>query len=111
MSPATSNDRLQGTLDLLILKTLLRGSMHGWSIALRIQEVSRDALLIQQGSLYPALHRLEDAGYVDAEWGTSENNRRAKFYRLTALGKKQLAVETESWKSFTDAVGLVLRYA
>ncbi len=108
--PANTNDRLQGTLDLLVLKTLLRGPMHGWSIALRIQEVSRDALLIQQGSLYPALHRLEDAGFVDAKWGTSENNRRAKFYHLTAPGRKQLAVETESWKSFTEAVGLVLRY-
>jgi PadR family transcriptional regulator, regulatory protein PadR len=111
MPPNHGNDRLQGTLDLLVLKTLLRGPMHGWSIALRIQEVSRDALLIQQGSLYPALHRLEDAGFVAAEWGTSENNRRAKFYRLTAAGKKQLAVETESWKSFTDAVTLVLRYS
>src|SRR4051812_3496589 len=110
MAPA-SNDRLQGTLDLLVLKTLVRGPMHGWSVALRIQEVSREALQIQQGSLYPALHRLEDAGYVASEWGTSENNRRAKFYHLTPLGKKQLAVETEGWKSFTEAVGLVLRYA
>src|SRR4051794_30389146 len=111
MAPNPTNDRLQGTLDLLVLKTLLRGAMHGWSIALRIQEVSKEALLIQQGSLYPALHRLEDAGFVEAEWGTSENNRRAKFYRLTAAGRKHLAVETESWKSFTEAVGLVLRYA
>jgi transcriptional regulator len=107
----TTNDRLQGTLDLLILKTLLRGPMHGWSVALRIQDISRDALQINQGSLYPALHRLEDAGFIDAEWGISENNRRAKFYRLTALGKKQLNVETESWQRFAEAVGLVLRYA
>jgi PadR family transcriptional regulator, regulatory protein PadR len=105
------NDRLQGTLDLLVLKTLVRGPMHGWNIALRIQELSRDALLIQQGSLYPALHRLEDAGYVSAEWGASDNNRRAKYYRLTALGKKHLQIETDSWQRFTDAVTLVLRNA
>ena len=111
MTPSPNNDRLQGTLDLLVLKTLVRGPMHGWSVALRIQEVSHDALQINQGSLYPALHRLEDAGYVTAEWGASENNRRAKYYRLTALGKKQLAQETESWTRFTEAVGLVLRYA
>jgi len=106
-----TNDRLQGTLDLLVLKTLVRGPMHGWNIALRIQELSRDTLLIQQGSLYPALHRLEDAGYVSAEWGASDNNRRAKYYRLTALGKKQLQIETDSWQRFTDAVTLVLRNA
>jgi transcriptional regulator len=114
MSPNPSsapNDRLQGTLDLLVLKTLVHGPMHGWSIAQRIQEVSRDALQINQGSLYPALHRLEDAGYVAAEWGTSENNRRAKYYRLTALGKKHLHVETEGWQRFAEAVALVLRYA
>ena len=106
-----TNDRLQGTLDLLVLKTLVRGPMHGWNIALRIQELSRNTLLIQQGSLYPALHRLEDAGYVSAEWGASDNNRRAKYYRLTALGKKQLQIETDSWQRFTDAVTLVLRNA
>ena len=111
MATANNNERLQGTLDLLVLKTLARGPMHGWAVALRIQEISRDALQINQGSLYPALHRLEDAGYVAAEWGTSENNRRAKYYRLTALGKKQLALETDSWTRFTEAVGLVLRYA
>ena len=111
MTPQQSTDRLQGTLDLLVLKTLANGSMHGWSVALRIQEVSRDALLINQGSLYPALHRLEDAGYIESEWGTSENNRRAKYYRLTALGKKQLRIETESWQRFADAVSLVLRHA
>src|SRR3954467_9441600 len=111
MVPPTTNDRLQGTLDLLVLKTLANGKMHGWSVALRIQEVSREALLINQGSLYPALHRLEDAGYVASEWGTSENNRRAKYYRLTALGKKQLQLETDSWQRFTEAVSLVLRHA
>ena len=111
MTQAPNSDRLQGTLDLLVLKTLLRGPMHGWSVALRIQEVSRDALQINQGSLYPALHRLEDAGYVQSEWGTSENNRRARFYRLTAMGKRHLAAETDSWNRFAGAVGLVLRYA
>ncbi len=105
------NDRLQGTLDLLVLKTLAGGPMHGWSVAQRIQDLSHDALLINQGSLYPSLHRLEDAGYVAAEWGTSDNNRRAKYYRLTALGKKQLQVETDSWQRFADAVSLVLRNA
>ena len=111
MPPQQSSDRLQGTLDLLVLKTLANGPMHGWSVALRIQDVSKDALLINQGSLYPALHRLEDAGYVASEWGTSENNRRAKFYRLTSLGTKQLRIETESWQRFADAVSLVLRFA
>jgi len=106
-----SNDRLQGTLDLLVLKTLATGPMHGWNVAQRIQTVSRDALLINQGSLYPALHRLEDAGFVAAEWGTSDNNRRAKYYHLTALGKKQLENETESWERFAEAVSLVLRHA
>jgi transcriptional regulator len=105
------NDRLQGTLDLLVLKTLAGGAMHGWSVAMRIQEISRDALQINQGSLYPALHRLEDNGYVVAEWGTSDNNRRAKFYRLTTRGRKQLELETESWEKFTEAVSLVLRFA
>jgi transcriptional regulator len=111
MSPNHPNDRLQGTLDLLVLKTLGQRTMHGWSIAARIQEVSRDALQINQGSLYPALHRLEDAGYVASEWGTSENNRRAKYYRLTALGKKQLQLELDSWDRFAEAVSLVIRLA
>ncbi len=105
------NDRLQGTLDLLVLKTLARGSMHGWSVAQRIQEVSRETLQINQGSLYPALHRLEEAGFVRSEWGASENNRRAKFYELTAAGKKQLELEHESWKRFAEAVSLVMRFA
>ena len=109
--PPQSNDRLQGTLDLLVLKTLATGPMHGWSVAQRIQDLSRDALLINQGSLYPALHRLEDAGYIASEWGTSDNNRRAKYYHLTALGKKQLQIETDSWERFAEAVSLVLRHA
>jgi PadR family transcriptional regulator PadR len=107
----STNDRLQGTLDLLVLKTLAHGPMHGWSVALRIQDVSRSALQINQGSLYPALHRLEDAGFVASEWGTSDNNRRAKYYRLTPLGRKQLALETDSWQRFAEAVSLVLRFA
>jgi transcriptional regulator len=111
VAPQSSNERLQGTLDLLVLKTLARGPMHGWSVALRIQEVSHEALQINQGSLYPALHRLEDAGFVAAEWGASENNRKAKYYRLTPRGKKQLELETESWRRFADAVSLVLRFA
>src|SRR5678810_65037 len=109
--PPQPNDRLQGTLDLLVLKTLASGPMHGWSVALRIQDVSRDALLINQGSLYPALHRLEDNGFVSSEWGTSENNRRAKYYKLTARGRKQLEIETQSWERFAEAVSLVLRLA
>ena len=109
--PPQPTDRLQGTLDLLVLKTLASGPMHGWSVALRIQEVSRDALLINQGSLYPALHRLEDNGFVSSEWGTSDNNRRAKYYKLTARGRKQLEVETQSWERFAEAVSLVLRLA
>jgi transcriptional regulator len=109
--PTPTNERLQGTLDLLVLKTLAHGPMHGWSVALRIQEVSRSALQINQGSLYPALHRLEDAGYIAAEWGTSENNRRAKYYHLTPRGEKQLAIETDSWQRFAEAVSLVLRFA
>lgn len=109
--PPQPNDRLQGTLDLLVLKTLASGPMHGWSVALRIQEVSRDALLINQGSLYPALHRLEDNGFVSSEWGTSDNNRRAKYYKLTARGRKQLETETQSWERFAEAVSLVLRLA
>src|SRR5665213_3327229 len=95
MPPST--DLLQGTLDLLILKTLALEPQHGWGIAQRIQQVSKDALLIGQGSLYPALHRLEYKGWIQAEWGPSENNRKAKFYSLTKTGKKQLQAELENW--------------
>jgi transcriptional regulator len=102
---------LQGTLDLLILRTLQLGPTHGWDIAQRIQQVSKDVLRVGQGSLYPALHRLEDRGLIDAEWGASENNRRAKFYRLTAAGRKQLGEETEGWERFAAAVALILRGA
>lgn len=102
-------DLLQGTLDLLVLKTLQSGPRHGWDIAQRIQQVSEDVLRVGQGSLYPALHRLEDKGWIDAEWGASENNRRAKFYRLTAAGRKRLAEQTEIWQRFAAAVALILK--
>jgi PadR family transcriptional regulator, regulatory protein PadR len=106
--PPTS-DLLQGTLDLLILRTLALEPMHGWGIAQRIQQVSKDALLIGQGSLYPALHRLEYKGWIRADWGSSENNRRAKFYSLTATGKAQLQAELKDWERLTTAIGLVLK--
>jgi transcriptional regulator len=104
----TSTDLLQGTLDLLILQTLSLGPMHGWGVAQRIQQVSKDALQIGQGSLYPALYRLEYKGWIKSEWGNSENNRRAKFYRLTAAGRKQLQTELETWDRLSSAIGLVL---
>ena len=99
---------LQGTLDLLILRTLAQGAHHGQGIARAIQTGSGDALLVDHGSLYPALQRLEDRGLVRAEWGTSENNRRARFYELTAPGRKQLARETSQWRKLVRAVGLIL---
>ena len=102
-------DLLQGTLDLLILKSLALGPMHGYGVSLRIQQISRDALQVQQGSLYPALHRLEHQGWIASEWGTSDNNRKAKFYSLTAAGRAQLERETAEWKTLTDAVALILR--
>ena len=105
---AARSDLLQGTLDLLILKTLALGPMHGWGISQRIQQVSRDALSVNQGSLYPALHRLQAQGLVAAEWGASDNNRRAKFYVLTKDGRKRLAEEQASWERFTTAVGFIL---
>ncbi len=101
----------QGTLDLLILKALALESMHGWAISERLQQVSREALQVQQGSLYPALHRLERRGWIKAHWATSENNRRAKYYELTLLGHKQLEVETTAWRKLTSAVGHVLDMA
>jgi transcriptional regulator len=104
-------DLLQGTLDVLILRTLAGGPMHGWGIAQRIQQVSEDVLRVNQGSLYPALHRLEDEGWIDAEWGASENNRRAKYYRLTRSGQRQLEAETENWKRLASAVARILQTA
>jgi PadR family transcriptional regulator PadR len=104
----SSIDLLQGTLDLLILKTLALAPMHGWGIASRIQQVSKDALQIGQGSLYPALHRLEYKGWIKAQWASSENNRRAKFYSLTPSGKRQLDAELSHWDRLNTAITLVL---
>ncbi|MCG8459819.1 MAG: PadR family transcriptional regulator [Holophagales bacterium] len=104
-------DLLQGTLDLLVLRTLRSGALHGWAISRRIQQVSDDVLTVQQGSLYPSLHRLERKGWIASEWGASENNRRAKFYRLTAEGAARLRQETESWERLSAAVARVLQHA
>jgi PadR family transcriptional regulator, regulatory protein PadR len=104
-------DMPQGTLDLLILKALSLGAMHGWAVSERIRDVSRDVLQVPQGSLYPALHRLERRGWIRAEWGASENNRRAKYYELTRAGRKQLEREAAEWEKLTAAVALVLRMA
>jgi len=105
---APKSDLLQGTLDLLILRTLAKGSMHGWGISLQIQQISQEVLQINQGSLYPALHRLEQQGLIEAEWGNSENNRQAKFYQLTREGRKQLTEETRNWERLSGAVARVL---
>ena len=101
-------DLPQVTLDLLILRTLSVGAQHGWAISERVQQVSSEALKIQQGSLYPALHRLERRGFIKANWGTTENNRRAKYYELTRAGLKQLQAETDNWRRLTAAVAQVL---
>ena len=100
---------MQGTLDLLILKTLSLGEMHGWAVGQRIQQISRDVLQVQQGSLYPALHRLEQQGWIRARWGDSENHRRARFYSLTRAGRKRLSEELHEWKRLSAAIGLVVR--
>lgn len=105
------NDLLQGTLALLVLKTLARGPLHGYGITLHIQSVSNDFLRVEEGSLYPALHRMEQDGWISAEWGTTENNRRARYYRLTSAGRKQLAEEENNWERLTQAVAQVLRFA
>jgi transcriptional regulator len=109
MSRHSKPDILQGTLDLLILKTLALGPQHGWGISQRIQQMSEDVLHVQQGSLYPALHRLEDQGLIAAEWGLSEQRREAKFYRLTKRGQRQLEVATANWTRMAEAIGRVLR--
>jgi transcriptional regulator len=106
--PPKSLDLLQGTLDLLILKTLALGAMHGWGISQRIQQISDDVLRVNQGSLYPALQRLETAGLVEAEWGASDNNRQAKFYQLTRNGQKRLREEQATWERMTGAVARIL---
>jgi len=105
------SDLLQGTLDMLILKTVALEPMHGWGISQRIQQISRDVLQITQGSLYPALHRLEQQGLISAEWGVSEKNRRAKYYQLTRAGRKQLADESENWDRLAAAVGRIMETA
>ena len=104
-------DLPQGTLDLLILKALSLGPMHGWAVSERLHQVSRATLQVPQGSLYPALHRLERRGWIAARWGASENNRRAKYYELTRSGRRQLEAEAESWRQLTAAVSWILRMA
>ena len=104
-------ERVQGSLDMMILKTLMNGTMHGWGIAHHIRSRSRETLHVKQGALYPALHRLEDAGLVRGDWGVSDNNRRARFYAISAAGKRHLAAETADWKSFVRVVGLVMELA
>ena len=112
MTLSKSNvDLLQGTLDLLVLRTLLSGPQHGWGISQRIQQTSEDVFRVNQGSLYPALHRLEQEGWIDAEWGASENNRKARFYRLTRSGRKRLDEETASWERLAAAMARVLETA
>ena len=106
--PTPSVDVLQGTLDMLILKAVSLGPLHGYGILLRIQQISKDALQIPQGSLYPALYRLEHGGFIESEWGESENKRRSKYYRLTASGRKRLKEETAYWGRLTEAIGSVL---
>jgi transcriptional regulator len=105
------SDLLQGTLDLLILRTLASGNMHGWGISQRLQQISQDVLQVNQGSLYPALYRLEQQGWIASSWGDSENNRRAKFYTLTRTGRKQLAEETANWERISTAVARILEHA
>jgi PadR family transcriptional regulator PadR len=107
-----TNDRLKGTLDLLVLKTLAsQGRMHGYAVTLRIEEISENILRLEEGSLYPALHRMTQAGWLKSEWGVSESNRRARYYAITAAGRKQLAEETEEWSQLTSAVARVLSLA
>lgn len=104
-------DLLQGTLDMLVLRVLNRGEMHGWGIADRIGQLSKSVLSVGEGSLYPALYRLQDQGWIESEWGVSENNRKAKFYRLTKSGRKQLEVEEETWDRMTVAIAEIMRSA
>src|SRR5689334_14031820 len=111
MAKRHTNDRLQGTLDLLVLKTLAScGRMHGYAITLHVEQISSNVLRLEEGSLYPALHRMTQSGWLRAEWGASENNRRARYYSITAGGRKQLEYEEENWAQLTAAVGKVLRF-
>lgn len=109
MTTRPQSDGLRGTLDLLVLKALTLGPMHGWGIGQRIQQISEGMLEVNQGSLYPALQRLEHSGLIESEWGPSENNRRARYYRLTASGRRALGEEVESWRRLVTAIELVLR--
>ena len=111
MAPDKSGDLLQGTLDMLVLRALTRGSQHGYSVAEWIHQRSQDILRVEEGALYPALHRLELRGFLSSEWGTSENNRRAKYYSLTAAGRKHLAAETEQWQRMSWAIKRILQSA
>jgi PadR family transcriptional regulator, regulatory protein PadR len=107
--PNDKSDLLQGTLDMLILKIVALGPVHGYGISQRIRSISRDVLQVQQGSLYPALHRLEKRGWLESDWGESDNGRQAKFYRVSAAGRKQLSAEQQNWRRLADAVGLILQ--
>jgi PadR family transcriptional regulator PadR len=109
--PSRSIDLPQGTLDLLILRTLSLEPLHGWAVSERIQQISSDVVRVQQGSLYPALHRLERRGWIKSRWGTSENNRRAKFYELTKAGRRQLEIERDAWQKLSAAVRQILETA
>lgn len=106
----SKSDNLQGTLALLVLKSLELGPMHGWGITLHIQRISNEVLRVEEGSLYPALHRMEQERWIKSKWGVSENNRRARYYELTNLGRKQLTTEQVNWRKITDAVALVLEF-
>jgi transcriptional regulator len=108
MAARTNSDQLHGTLDMLVLKTLQTGPQHGYGIAVRLQQISADVLQVEEGSLYPALYRMEQRGWIASTWGVSEHNRRARFYRLTPAGRKQLEAETASWRRLTGAVARVL---
>ncbi len=107
--PTTPPELLQGTLDMLVLKSLQHDPMHGFGISVRIRQMSAEVLQVEQGSLYPALYRLEDQGWIKSEWGVSDNNRKAKFYSLTALGRKQLSTETANWERMSAAINLILK--
>jgi PadR family transcriptional regulator PadR len=110
-TPSRSIDLPQGTLDLLILRTLSPEPLHGWAVSERIQQISSDVLRVQQGSLYPVLHRMERRGWINARWGTSENNRRAKFYEITKAGRRKLEIEQHAWQRLTGAVSQILETA
>ena len=111
MAKNTAVDLLQGTLDMLVLKAVSLGPLHGYGVLLRIQQISQDRLEVQQGSLYPALYRLEHEGWIAGEWGQSENKRRARYYRLTAAGRRRLEEETRKWRQFAEVIGVILNTA